>query len=129
VLNADDPQLRTRADAIERRFGDTHGWVGSHPIGSSGSSMISAKGCLNLRRTGRKNDLDLDGSQYDLGAVSAMPLSVDGTAVYNVANLAAPHWAAAALGNCAGDDRLGIHAVWIKPRDNPGRLMRFDVEE
>jgi len=72
--------------------------------------------------------LDLDGSQYDLGAVSAMPLSVDGTAVYNVANLAGAALAAAALGIAPATIASVFTRFGSSPGDNPGRLMRFDVE-
>jgi UDP-N-acetylmuramyl tripeptide synthase len=129
VLNADDPQLRTRADAIERRFGRTTrmGWFSTqsdqrilHEYRRRGASTCGVPDGRMI--------LDLDGSQYDLGAVSAMPLSMDGTAVYNVANLAGAALAAAALGIAPATIASVFTRFGSSPGDNPGRLMRFDVE-
>jgi UDP-N-acetylmuramyl tripeptide synthase len=129
VLNADDPQLRTRADAIEHRFGRTPrmGWFSTqsdqrilHEYRRRGASTCGVPDGRMI--------LDLDGSQYDLGAVSAMPLSVDGTAVYNVANLAGAALAAAALGIAPATIASVFTRFGSSPGDNPGRLMRFDVE-
>jgi cyanophycin synthetase len=66
------------------------------------------------------------GAAHDLGAVRDMPLSIDGSAIYNIANLAGAALAAAALGVppptiaavCA---RFGTRAA-----DNFGRMMRFE---
>lgn len=56
-----------------------------------------------------------------------MPISADGSAAYNVANLAAAALAAAAL----GVDPAAIARVFARfgadPNDNPGRLMRYEV--
>ena len=38
------------------------------------------------------------GEEFDLGAIADMPLTVDGTADYNVQNVAASRWPRSALG-------------------------------
>jgi UDP-N-acetylmuramyl tripeptide synthase len=57
-----------------------------------------------------------------------MPIAVGGSADYNVANLAAAALAAAAIG--IGPEVIG--SVFARfgsdPADNPGRLMRFEID-
>ena len=65
--------------------------------------------------------------EHDLGAISDMPLTVDGTATYNVENLA---------GAALVATKLGVPSVTIAQvfatfgrdlADNAGRLVRFDI--
>jgi UDP-N-acetylmuramyl tripeptide synthase len=53
---------------------------------------------------------------------------MDGIAVYNVANLAGAALAAAALGIAPATIASVFTRFGSSPGDNPGRLMRFDVE-
>ena len=66
------------------------------------------------------------GADYDLGAIAAMPLSVEGSATYNVANLAGAAIAAAALGVPAADITAVFAAFGANVSDNFGRMMRFE---
>jgi cyanophycin synthetase len=68
------------------------------------------------------------GSEHDLGLVSAMPLSVGGVAAYNVANLAGAALAAVALGIPAATIAVVFARFGENLNDNPGRMMRFDVD-
>jgi UDP-N-acetylmuramyl tripeptide synthase len=56
-----------------------------------------------------------------------MPLSMNGVADYNIANLAAAALAAAALGVAAPIIAAVFARFGADPGDNPGRLMRFEV--
>jgi UDP-N-acetylmuramyl tripeptide synthase len=128
VLNADDAQLRTQAEGLARRFGRSPplGWFSASPdqrrlegYGSLGAATCGiVEGRLHLR---------YGGSDYDLGLISAMPLSMGGIAAYNIANMAGAALAAMAL----GVDPATIAAVLARfgsnLTDNPGRLMRFKV--
>ena len=126
VVNADDTGLRERVDMLAATLeplpqlawfalDDAHPTLSSHRERGGTTCGVHAK---RLRLT-------LRGEVHNLGDVDAMPLSVHGTATYNVANLAA-----AALGALG----LGIAPVTIadvfaefarNPDDNAGRLMRF----
>ena len=64
--------------------------------------------------------------EYDLGPVSAMPLSIGGIAAYNVANLAAAALAAMTLGIPAATISGVFARFGARLSDNPGRMMRFD---
>jgi len=126
VLNADDPQLVSRAPALARRFGrsPTLGWFaldadlpalrdhrerGGATCGGSEGRLVLAGG----------------GAQYDLGAIAAMPLTVGGSATYNIANLAGAALAATVLG-VPPATIAGVCAHFgASVADNFGRLMRF----
>jgi UDP-N-acetylmuramyl tripeptide synthase len=66
------------------------------------------------------------GTEHDLGAVAAMPLAVEGSATYNIANLAAAALAAAALGIPPAIIAAVFARFGTRITDNPGRLMRFE---
>src|SRR5262249_58196407 len=69
---------------------------------------------------------DGGGAGYDLGAVATMPLTVGGSATYNVANLAGAALAAAGLG-VPPATIAGVFARFgARLTDNFGRLMRFE---
>ncbi len=127
VLNADDAQLCARAPLLAARFGHEVrlGWFALDDLHPVLAAHRAAGGATCGVRSGRLW-LQLHGTPHDLGAVAAMPLTVEGSAHYNIANLAAAALAAAALGVeattiaavCA---RFGAHSA-----DNLGRLMRFE---
>jgi UDP-N-acetylmuramyl tripeptide synthase len=71
--------------------------------------------------------LRLRGIEHDLGPIAGMPLSMGGSAEYNVANMAGAALAAAALG-IAPPTIAGVLARFgARLEDNPGRMMRFDL--
>ncbi len=128
VLNADDPLLRAKATTLAQRYPACPrlAWFAAdadHPllVDHRGRGLPTAG-----VRDGRLHVTDRDGA-CDLGAVFDMPLSVQGSATYNIANLAGSALVARALGIPAAT----IATVWSRfgadPRDNAGRLMRFDV--
>jgi cyanophycin synthetase len=128
VLNADDPQLRARADLLVRRFGRCPplGWF------SVVADQQTLRGyCLRgdsicgVRE--RRLYLSRGGVDHDLGLISAMPLSIDGIAAYNVANMAGAALAAAALGIAPTTIAAVLARFGSSLTDNPGRMMRFDV--
>jgi cyanophycin synthetase len=128
VINADDAPLAAAVAGLERRFGRCPrlGWFAldaDHPRlrehrAVDGSTCGLRHGRLILHHAG---------GEHDLGASTAMPLTVAGSATYNVANLAGAALGAAALGVppqiiAAVFARFGAAAG-----DNPGRMMRFTV--
>ena len=56
-----------------------------------------------------------------------MPLTVDGSAAYNVANLAGAALASLALGISAATIAAVFARFGADTSDNPGRLMRYEV--
>jgi len=128
VLNADDEQLRAKAPGLSARLGyePPVGWFAlddAHPLlaahrAKGGSTCGVRDGRLRLSHAG---------ADHDLGAIQDMPLTVNGQAGYNVANLAGASLAAAAMG-IAPSAIAGVCATFgADPGDNAGRLMRFDV--
>jgi cyanophycin synthetase len=127
VLNADDVQLVSRAPQLARRFGrsPTIGWFAldadlpalrAHRAGG-GATCGESEGRLVLNH---------GGARHDLGAVATMPLTVGGSATYNIANLAGAALAAAGLG-VPPAVIAGLFAGFGASRnDNFGRLMRFE---
>ncbi|MEP6883612.1 MAG: Mur ligase family protein [Gammaproteobacteria bacterium] len=128
VLNADDAQLRERADDLVRRFERRPplGWfavgVDQETLRSYGRRGDSICGV----RQGRLH-LSHDGADHDLGLISAMPLSMDGIATYNVANMAGAALAAAGLGIAPATIAAVFARFGSNAKDNPGRMMRFAV--
>jgi cyanophycin synthetase len=128
VLNADDPQLRAHAAGLVRRFGRSPplAWFAVNPdqrilreYGLRGASTCGVReGRLHLIHTG---------VEYDLGLISDMPLSMDGVAAYNVANMAGAALAAVALGIAPAAITAVFAQFGSKLTDNPGRMMRFDI--
>jgi cyanophycin synthetase len=128
VLNADDPQLRARADLLVRRFGRCPplGWFSVIPDQRTLRDYCSRGDSLCSVREGRLY-LSRGGVDHDLGLISAMPLSVGGIAAYNVANMAGAALAAAALGIAPATIAAVLARFGSSLTDNPGRMMRFDV--
>jgi len=65
-------------------------------------------------------------TEHDLGPIAAMPLSMAGSAAYNIANLAGAALAASALGIPAETVARVFAQFGSNREDNPGRLMRFE---
>ena len=122
VVNADDGQLRARSAATGRPLG----WFARDADDTLLVAHRTQGGATAGVRAGRLI-AGLHGAMDDLGHVDAMPLSVDGSAAYNIANLAGAALASLALGISA----VNIAAVYARfgaeANDNPGRLMRYEV--
>jgi cyanophycin synthetase len=129
VVNADDVGLAAGVAALAQRFGRCPrlGWFALDADQPRLWEHRAAGGSTCGVRRGRLI-LNHGGAEHDLGASASMPLTVEGSAAYNVANLAGAALAAAALGV---PPRL-MAAVFARfgaaPGDNPGRLMRFTVD-
>lgn len=122
VLNADDPLLVAKSAALTVPLA----WFAhadAHPLlhacrASGGNTCGVADGRLRLH---------LRGVAHDLGAIATMPLTVAGSATYNIANLAGAALLAAAMG-------IGVeHIITVcqhfgaRRDDNPGRLDRWQI--
>jgi len=125
VLNADDPTLCAKAEGLARRLGRApplawfaldfeRAWLQAQRAPGGGTCGV---------RAGR---LLLSG-EHDLGAVSAMPLTIEGKATYNIANLAGAALAAAALGVSPAAIARVYARFGAELADNPGRMMRFNA--
>ena len=122
VVNADDPLLRARAASTGRPLG----WFARDADDALLLAHRAQDGATAGVRAGRLV-AGLHGQQEDLGAIDAMPLTVDGSAVYNVANLAAAALASLALGITAATIAAVYARFGAEASDNPGRLMRYEV--
>ncbi len=129
VLNADDPLLRRKARGLAQRFGRRPrlAWFALDADSPVLRSHRADGGATCGVRDGRLR-LTLDSGEHDLGSVAGMPLAVGGSASYNVANLAAAALAAAAIGVGPAAISSEFAVFGIDPADNPGRLMRFEVD-
>jgi folylpolyglutamate synthase/dihydropteroate synthase len=122
VVNADDPLLRARAASTGRALS----WFARDADDALLLAHRAQGGATAGVRAGRLV-AGLHGQQEDLGAIDAMPLTVDGSAVYNVANLAAAALASLALGITAATIAAVYARFGAEANDNPGRLMRYEV--
>ena len=127
VLNADDPILRARAEQLElparlvlARLRSTRH---CRHIASNGGSTSGVRDGRLDRHLDARRSLD---QEFDLGAIEDMPLTVDGSADYNVSNIAGAALAASALGISPRTVAAVLARFGAKPADNPGRLMRYD---
>jgi cyanophycin synthetase len=127
VLNADDAQLSARAPTLPQRFGRSVplGWFA---LDAEHTTLRAhrARGGSTCGVRDRRLVLNHAGAEHDLGAIAAMPLTVEGSAVYNVANLAGAALAAAALGIPARVVAAVFARFGARLADNPGRMMRFE---
>jgi UDP-N-acetylmuramyl tripeptide synthase len=125
VLNADDAMLRSRADQFtcplswfSRNYDDP--LLLSHRMkGGSTSGVRNGRLIVSWAR-------DSAAEEFDLGVVADMPLTVDGTADYNIQNVAGAALAALGLGVSAATVAAVFARFGADPTDNPGRLMRYE---
>ena len=126
VLNADDETLVAKAPGLARRFGRAPplGYF-AHDFDAALPSAHRARGgATSGVRAGRLR-LAYGGAEHDLGDIRAMPLTIEGSAIYNVGNLAAAALAAAALGVPAATIAAVCARFGASLADNDGRMMRF----
>ena len=125
VLNADDATLRARAD----QFKSPIGWFSRNYDDAALLSHRMKGGSTSGARNGRlivSWTHNSSAEEFDLGAVVDMPLTVDGTADYNVQNVAGVALAALGLGVPAATVATVLARFGADPTDNPGRLMRYE---
>lgn len=125
VLNADDAMLRSRADQFRCPIGwfsrnyDDAALLSHRMKGGSTSGVRNGRLIVNWTRGS-------SGEEFDLGAIVDMPLTVDGTADYNVQNVAGVALAALGLGISPTTVATVLAQFGTDPTDNPGRLMRYE---
>jgi cyanophycin synthetase len=128
VLNADDARLRERASGLGRGFGGSPqlGWF-SMDADQATLREYRGRGAPTCGVRAGRLTLSHRRIEYDLGTVNHMPLSIDGLAAYNVANMAAAALAAVTLGIEPGTIAAVFARFGSDLADNPGRLMQFVV--
>ncbi len=128
VLNADDALLVAKAPLLAARFGRAPllGWFALDWDHEALRRHRARAGATAGVRGGRLI-ISSDQSEHDLGAIATMPLSIGGSALYNVANLAGAALAALALGVAPATVAAVFAEFGATPTDNPGRMMRFDL--
>lgn len=128
VLNADDSVLCSQADRLAQRFGRMPplGWFALDDDEALLRAHRLHGGWTCGVRQGRLR-LSCRGESHDLGSIATMPLSIGGLAAYNIANLAAAALAAGALGIPAPTIADVFARFGETARDNPGRMMRYEV--
>ena len=120
VLNGDDSVLCRQAEALAC----PKGWFARDFDAPLLVAQREAGGATCGVRDGRLR-LSHAGSEHDLGAVDAMPLTLGGRAGYNVANAAAAALAAAAMGISADAIAATLARFGSGHGDNPGRLQHW----
>jgi len=127
VLNAADALLVQKAARLAERFGRRPplGWFARDAGEARQQAQKSGAGPSCGVADGRLV-LDFGGATHDLGEIRAMPLSVDGSARYNIENLAGAALAAAALGVPPALIATVLQRFGARAADNFGRLMRFE---
>jgi UDP-N-acetylmuramyl tripeptide synthase len=128
VLNADDALLCAKSGVLRQRLGwqPTLGWFARNYDHPALVQHRAANGATAGVRAGHLW-LASDGREQDLGAINDMPLTVDGTATYNVENLAGAGLVATKLGVPPATIALVFANFGRDLADNAGRLMRFDI--
>jgi cyanophycin synthetase len=127
ILNADDALLRTKASELAQRYErrPSLGWFALDADSVHLQEYRSQDASTCGVRGGHLTLHHLDG-EHDLGAVSAMPLTIGGIAAYNIANLAAAALAAITLGIPPATIAAAFARFGEDPGDNPGRMMRYE---
>ena len=127
VLNADDELLVAKSTGLAQRFGTVPalGWFALDAEAAVLRAHRAQRGATCGVRVGRLI-LGSGGAEHDLGAIAAMPLSVGGSAHYNIANLAGTALAAAALGVPPAIIAAVFARFGARVDDNLGRMMRFE---
>ena len=128
VLNADDATLRGKAAGLKRRFG-RRPEVAWFACDADAALLVAhrADGGMTCGVRSGRLVLARGGVEHDLGSVADMPLTVEGRAGYNVANVAGAALAAIAMGVAPATAAEVFAQFGSRAADNPGRLMRFDV--
>jgi len=122
VLNADDPVLLSRASSQTCKVAlFAHDYahpslVAHRPAG--GTTCGVDMGQLILTHNNER---------ISLGAIAEMPLTINGAAIYNVANISAAVLAATALGIAPKVISAELMRFGSTRTDNPGRLERWDI--
>ncbi|HYM86919.1 MAG TPA: Mur ligase family protein, partial [Pseudoxanthomonas sp.] len=120
VLNADDPVLIRQSERLTCPLGwfaldfDLPLLAGQRAAGGATSGVRDGRLLLHFNET-----------THDLGDVVTMPLTLQGRATYNIANLAGAALTAAALGIGADTITATLARFGQLQSDNPGRLQHW----
>ena len=122
VLNADDPVLLARA-------GEQECSVALFAIDDSHPALVALRAASGSTcgLIGQQLWLTHRGVRSLLGKLREMPLTLNGAAMYNVANIAAATLAASALGVSPAVIAAELKRFGSTRVDNPGRLDRWSV--
>ncbi len=120
VLNADDPLLVRKSETLTCPLG----WFALDFDAPLLAAHRTRMGATCGVRDGRLL-LSRGEDVHDLGAIAQMPLTLDGRAAYNIANIAGAVLVAQALG-VAAEVIAGVLARFgLAHGDNPGRLQHW----
>ena len=120
VLNADDPVLVRKSASLPCPLGwfaldfDLPLLLVQRAAGRPTSGVRDGRLLLGLQNT-----------LHDLGEVAAMPLTLNGRAAYNIANIAGAALTATALGIPVATIALALSRFGQSQADNPGRLQHW----
>jgi len=122
VLNADDALLVAKSAALDCllgwfSLGDTQALMQAHRL-RGGATCGVADGALWLT---------MHGVRHGLGEIAAMPLTMAGSARYNIANIAGAALLAASMGIAAETIARVLADFGSRRQDNPGRLERWTI--
>ncbi len=119
VLNADDAALLGRAHRVPARIA----WFAV----DADHAKLRAQRAATATCGARDGEMILhrDGRDHSLGRVENMPLTMHGTATYNIANIAGASLVANALGVPVETIARVLAHFGGDHADNPGRLMRW----
>jgi UDP-N-acetylmuramyl tripeptide synthase len=128
VLNADDALLCAKSEPLQERLGwqPTLGWFARSYDHPALAQHRARRGATSGVRAGHLW-LSSGDREHDLGAINDMPLTIDGTATYNVENLAGAALVATKLGVPPATIAQVFARFGLDLADNMGRLMRFDL--
>jgi cyanophycin synthetase len=122
VLNADDPALRVEGRTVAApvtwfTLNATLPFVRTH-VADGGDAVYEADGAVVLNRAGMATLVE---------RVERIPLTLDGLARYNVANVLGAVGVASGLGIPVESIAAALRAFRPSSEDNPGRLNIFDL--
>ena len=122
VLNADDALLVAKATTLDCP-------VAWFSLDNSQAVMVAhrQRGGATCGVSANRMVLSMAGVSHDLGAVAAMPLTLSGSARYNIANLAGAALLAALVGIGAATIRAVLAEFGSRREHNPGRLERWMI--
>lgn len=124
VLNADDPVLvesaATLAVPILWTSLDSASPLLVRHRASGGDACWTESGAIMLERNGQRSEV---------ASLASVPITVNGTARHNVANVLGAVALAAVAGLPLDAIRQGLMTFGTSPRDNPGRLNVYRIGE
>ena len=120
VLNADDPLLVELAVRVTANVS----WFSVSPARAALDAHVRAGGDAATVHEGRAI-LHRDGARYDLGDLTAMPITLRGAAPHNVANILGAALLGSALGIPVAAIRATLATFGASAHDNPGRLQVY----